>query len=174
MVYARDLLTTLRPLPFETHVIVTNGAKQVIPTELEVNVLELEALADVSHKDSDLGAPVASGSYRTRGMVIVPCSAGTLAKVAAGMTDNLVSRAAHVTLKERRPLVLVVREAPFSRPMLANMLAAHDAGAILLPAAPGFYSRPQSITDLVGTVTARTLDLLGIDNARSKRWKEEA
>ena len=174
MVYARDLLTTLRPLPFETHLVVTNGAKQVIPTELDESVLELEALADVTYKDSDLGAAIASGSYQIRGMVVVPCSAGTLAKVASGMTDNLVSRAAHVTLKERRPLVLVVREAPFSRPMLKNMLEAHDAGATILPASPGFYSRPQSITDLVGTVTARTLDLLRIDNTRSKRWKEEA
>ena len=174
MVYARDLLHTLRSLPFETHVVVTNGAKQVIPTELDESVLELEALADVTYKDSDLGAAIASGSVRTLGMVVVPCSAGTLAKVTLGMTDNLVSRAAHVTLKERRPLVLVVREAPFSRPMLKNMLEAHDAGATILPASPGFYSRPQSITDLVGTVTARALDLLGIDNTRSKRWKEEA
>ena len=174
MVYARDLLMTLRLLPFETHLVVTNGAKQVIPTELDESVLELEALADVTYKDSDLGAAIASGSYRTLGMVVVPCSAGTLAKVALGMTDNLVSRAAHVTLKERRPLVLVVREAPFSRPMLKNMLGAHDAGATILPASPGFYSRPQSIDDLVGTVTARALDLLGIDNTRSKRWKEEA
>ena len=170
--YARDLLETLRPLPFETHVIVTNGAKQVIPTELDISALELEALADVTHKDTDLGAAVASGSYQTRGMVIVPCSAGTLAKVALGMTDNLVSRAAHVTLKERRPLVLVVREAPFSRPMLENMLKAHDAGATLLPASPGFYSRPETIADLIGTVTARALDLLGVANTRSKRWKE--
>ena len=172
MAYARDLLETLRPLPFETHVIVTNGAKQVIPTELDISALELEALADVTHKDTDLGAAVASGSYGTRGMVVVPCSAGTLAKVALGMTDNLVSRAAHVTLKERRPLVLVVREAPFSRPMLENMLKAHDAGATILPASPGFYSRPESIPDLVGTVTARALDLLGVANTRSKRWKE--
>jgi 4-hydroxy-3-polyprenylbenzoate decarboxylase len=87
------------------------------------------------------------------------------------MTDNLLSRAAHVTLKERRPLILVLREAPYSRPMLQNMLSAHDAGATIVPAAPGFYHRPQSIDDLLGTITARVLDLLGIENTRVKRWK---
>jgi 4-hydroxy-3-polyprenylbenzoate decarboxylase len=105
-------------------------------------------------------------------MVIVPCSAGTLAKVAQGHTDNLTSRAAHVVLKERRSLVLVVREAPYSRPMLTNMLAAHDAGATILPASPGFYHRPREIVDLLGTITSRALDLLGIDNARAPRWKD--
>ena len=172
MLYALDLLRTLQPLPVETHLVVTNGAKQVIPTELTETALELEALAEVVYKDADLGAAVSSGSFRAHGMVVTPCSAGTLAKVAHGLTDNLVSRAAHVTLKERRPLVLVVREAPFSRPMLQNMLAVHDAGAAVLPASPGFYHRPETVADLIGTVTARTLDLLGIDNLRAPRWKE--
>jgi 4-hydroxy-3-polyprenylbenzoate decarboxylase len=172
MPYALDLLQTLQPLPVETHLIVTGGAKQVIPTELSETVLDLEGLADVVHNNRDLGAPVASGSFRAAGMVIVPCSAGTLAKVAQGLTDNLVARAAHVTLKERRPLVLVVREAPFSRPMLQNMLLAHDAGAAVLPASPGFYHRPQTLDELVATVTARALDLLGVDNDRAPRWKE--
>lgn len=172
MRYALDLLRTLQALPVETHLVVTNGAKQVIPTELTETVLELEALAEVVYKDADLGAAVSSGSFRAHGMVVTPCSAGTLAKVAHGLTDNLVSRAAHVTLKERRPLVLVVREAPFSRPMLQNMLTAFDAGAAILPASPGFYHRPETVAELVGTVTARTLDLLGIDNLRAPRWKE--
>ena len=174
MIYARDLLRTLQDLPVETHVVITNGAKQVIPTELDETARDLESLADMSYKDTDLGAAISSGSFRTAGMIITPCSAGTLAKVAQGMADNLLSRAAHVTLKERRPLVLVVREAPFSRPMLQNMLAAHDAGAVIMPASPGFYHRPGTIDDLISGVTARTLDLLGIDNARSPRWKEPA
>ncbi len=106
-------------------------------------------------------------------MVIVPCSAGTLAKVATGFSDNLVSRAAQVTLKERRSLVLVVREAPYSRPMLVNMLAANDAGATIVPAAPGFYHRPKTLSELVGSITSRTLDLFGIDNNRVKRWKDD-
>ncbi len=174
MIYAKDLLRTLRDLPVETHVVITSGAKQVIPTELDETVLGLEALADVSYKDADLGAAISSGSFRVLGMVITPCSAGTLAKVAQGMADNLLSRAAHVTLKERRPLVLVLREAPFSRPMIHNMLAAFDAGATIMPASPGFYHRPETIDDLISGVTARTLDLLGVDNARSPRWKEPA
>ncbi len=172
LIYALDLLTALRGTGVETHLIVSAGAKQVAPTELAGGTRELEALADRVHKDTDLGAGIASGSYPTRGMVIVPCSAGTLAKVAAGFGDSLVARAAHVTLKERRPLLLVVRESPYSRPMIQNMLAATDAGAVVLPASPGFYQRPETILDLVGGITARVLDHLDIANDRSPRWKD--
>lgn len=170
MAYAVDVLQQLALVQATTHLVVSAGAKRVLPTESGVDLARLEALATHVHKDSDLGAAIASGSFRTDGMVVVPCSAGTLAKVAQGHADSLVTRAAHVTLKERRPLVLVVREAPYSRPMLVNMLAAHDAGAVILPASPGFYQRPETIDDLVGTVTARLLDRLGIDNDRSTRW----
>jgi flavin prenyltransferase len=173
LLYALDLLNTLQHTDLETHLVITNGAKQVWPTELDSSLKDTEAKAHVVHKDTDLGASIASGSFKAMGMVIVPCSAGTLAKVSVGLTDNLVSRAAHVTLKERRPLILVLREAPYSRPMLKNMLDAHDAGATIVPAAPGFYHRPETIDDLVGTITARTLDLLGIENQRAKRWKEK-
>ncbi len=176
--YAVDLLTALRDLgsasaPLEAHLIVTNGAKQVIPTESDLGLRDIEALADVVYKDADLGAAIASGSFRAHAMVIVPCSAGTLAKVATGFTDNLVSRAAHVTLKERRPLVLVVREAPYSRPMLHNMLSAFDAGAVIMPASPGFYHRPGDVATLLRGVTARVLDLLGLDNDHAPRWKDD-
>lgn len=174
MIYAQDLLRTLKPLPVETHVILTNGAKQVIPTELTETAADLLAMADVVYKDTDLGAAVSSGSFITMGMVIVPCSAGSLAKIAVGLADNLLARAAHVSLKEKRRLILVVREAPYSRPMLQNMLSAHDAGAIILPASPGFYQQPQSIHDLVGGITARTLDLMGITHQRSSRWKDSS
>ncbi len=172
LVYALDLLRSLRAAPVETHLVVSSGARQVAPTELDEGLTALEALADHVHKDADLGAPIASGSFRAHGMVIVPCSAGTLAKVAVGFTDTLIARAAHVTLKERRRLVLVVREAPYSRPMLQNMLAANDAGAVVLPASPGFYQRPRTLDDLVGGITARVLDQLGIENRRSPRWKD--
>lgn len=172
--YAFDLLATLASTPVETHLVVTAGAKQVLPSETDATYHDLVALADHVHDDRDLGAAIASGSFRADGMAIVPCSAGTLAKVAAGLTDNLVSRAAHVALKERRPLVLVVREAPYSRPMLESMLRAHDAGATILPASPGFYHRPDTVDDLVGTITARLLDHLGIDHRRSPRWKDDA
>jgi 4-hydroxy-3-polyprenylbenzoate decarboxylase len=179
LAYAVDLLKTLQSLNIELHLIVTDGAKQVIPTELDMTVKDLESLALKTHpksrvhKDADLGASIASGSFQASGMVIVPCSAGTLAKIATGMTDNLLSRAAHVTLKERRPLIIVLREAPYSRLMIKNMLEAHDAGATVVPASPGFYHQPKTIGDLLGTITARTLDLLGIDNQRTQRWKED-
>jgi len=176
--YAVDLLEALRGSDragnvTEVHLIITNGAKQVIPTEVDLGVKGIEALADVVHKDHDLGASIASGSFRADAMVVVPCSAGTLAKVALGFTDNLVSRAAHVTLKERRRLVLVVREAPYPRPMLQNMLAAHDAGAVVMPASPGFYQRPADVAALVRGVTARVLDLISVPNAHAPRWKDE-
>ena len=172
LIYAKDLLESLKTKEIETHLVVTAGAKQVFPTELSGSLKDFEALADVLHKDTDLGASIASGSFRALGMVIVPCSAGTLAKVATGFTDNLVSRAAHVTLKENRPLILLVREAPYSRPMLKNMLDAKDAGATIMPASPGFYHQPESIAELVAGITARTLDLLAIENRHAARWKD--
>lgn len=173
LIYAADLLGALRDLGVESRLIVTSGAKQVVPSELDGSLHDLEALAERSYKDTDLGADIASGSYPFDGMAVVPCSAGTLAKIANGFADTLLTRAAHVTLKERRRLVLLVREAPYSRPMLTNMLAAHDAGAVVMPASPGFYHRPETIEDLVGGITARVLDQLGIANERAPRWKAE-
>lgn len=171
LIYAVDLLEALADQAVEVHLIVSNGAKRVVPTELTGGLQALVERADVVHKDSDLAASIASGSRAPAGMVIVPCSAGTLAKVATGFADTLLTRAAHVTLKERRPLLLVVREAPYSRPMLVNMLAANDAGALIVPASPGFYHGPASITDLVGGITARLLDHLDLANDRVPRWQ---
>lgn len=172
LLYAVDLLEALAQRPeITTHLVVTAGAKRVAPTELPAGLGKLTELATVVHKDSDVGAVIASGSKPVAGMAIVPCSAGTLSKVASGATDSLLSRAAHVTLKERRPLVLVVREAPYSRPMLVNMLSANDAGALIMPASPGFYHSPETIADLVGSVTARVLDHLGVPNERVQRWE---
>lgn len=173
MIYAQDLLVNLRAAPVRVDLVVTAGAKQVLASEEGVDLESLTSLADQVHKDTDLGAAFASGSRRPQGMVVVPCSAGTLAQVAQGMTSSLVTRAAHVCLKERAPLVLVVREAPYSRPMLVNMLAANDAGAVILPASPGFYHRPTTISDLVGSVTARALDHIGIRNERVVRWRQD-
>jgi len=170
--YAQDLLRTLRELRVETHVIVTAGAARVMTDERSgLRPSDLEALGTHAHNDRDLGAAPASGSYRTDGMIIVPCSASTLAKVALGFGDNLVSRAAHVTLKERRRLVVVVREDPMSRPMLENMLRAHDAGATIMAASAGFYHRPDSVDDLLGFVTARVLDQFGLESGRMRRWE---
>ncbi|KEF34858.1 3-octaprenyl-4-hydroxybenzoate carboxy-lyase [Deinococcus sp. RL] len=171
--YAGSILRALRALEVETHLIVTSGAKRVMAAEAGGPTLaDLTALAHTVHDDRDLAASVASGSFRTAGMLIVPCSAGTLAKVAGGFADNLLSRAAHVTLKERRPLVLVLREDPLPRPMLTNMLAAHDAGATLMTASPGFYHAPRDVEELLHFVTARVLDQFGLDVPGFRRWRE--
>ena len=171
--YAKDLLESLRLCgDLEVHLVATEGARRVAADELGIPLDELAGLADVVHVNRDIGASIASGSFRTLGMVVVPCSATTLSKVAYGVCDNLVTRAAYVHLKERRPLVLVPREAPLPLPTLEAMVKAAQAGATILPASPGFYSRPKSIDDLLGFVTQRILDLLGLVLDRSPRWKE--
>lgn len=173
MPYALDLLQTLRRVDgLETHLVMSQGAKRVLVEEAELSLEALENLAHVAHRSNDLGAPIASGSFRTLGMVIVPCSATTLAKVAYGMADNLLTRAAYVTLKERRPLVLVPRETPLPLPSLEAMVKAAQAGATILPASPGFYHKPQGIDDLLGFITQRILDLLGLEVSRAPRWGE--
>ncbi len=173
MPYALDLLQTLRRVGgLEVHLVMSQGAKRVLAEEAGLGLEAVEALAHVVHRSSDLGAPIASGSFRTLGMVIVPCSATTLAKVAYGLADNLLTRAAYVTLKERRPLVLVPREAPLPLPSLEAMVKATLAGATILPAAPGFYHKPQTIEDLLAFMTQRILDLLGLEYSRAPRWGE--
>jgi 4-hydroxy-3-polyprenylbenzoate decarboxylase len=173
MPYALDLLRTLRRLPgLEIHLVMTQGAKRVLVEEAELSLEAVEALAHVVHRSSDLGAPVASGSFRTAGMVVVPCSATTLSKVAYGLADNLLTRAAYVTLKERRPLVLVPRETPLPLPSLEAMIKAAQAGATILPAAPGFYHKPKAIDDLLAFMTQRILDLFGLEYPRAPRWGE--
>ena len=171
---AKDLLETLRRFAaVEVHLVATDGARRVATDELGLPFDELAALADVVHPNKDIGAAIASGSFRTAGMVVVPCSATALSKVAYGICDNLLTRAAYVHLKERRPLVLVPREAPLPLPTLEAMVKASQAGATILPACPGFYTRPRTIDDLLGFVTQRILDLLGIEAARAPRWKED-
>lgn len=171
--YAVDILKTLQLLEVKTHVVISSGAKRVMTAEGGPQLSDLVPLATEVHDDRNLAASIASGSFRTDGMLIVPCSAGTLAKVAHGFADNLLSRAAHVTLKERRKLVLVLREDPLSRPMLNNMLAAYDAGATVMSASAGFYHVPQSIDELLSFVTARVLDQFGLNAPSFRRWKSE-
>ncbi|GHF79397.1 UbiX family flavin prenyltransferase [Deinococcus ficus] len=173
MPYVPDLLRLLRELGVETHLVVSSGAKRVMTAEGSgPQLADLTALATHVHEDRDLAAGIASGSFRTDGMVLLPCSAGTLAKVAQGFTDTLITRAAHVTLKERRRLVLVVREDPLPRPMLVNLLAAHDAGATVMTASPGFYHAPEDLNDLLRFVTARVLDQFGLDVPGFRRWRD--
>jgi flavin prenyltransferase len=172
--YALDLLETLQHLELETHLVVSEGAKRVLAEELGMNSRDLTRFGAQVHDDRDVGAGIASGSFRTVGMVVIPCSASTLSKIALGLADTLITRAAHVHLKERRNLVLVPRETPYSRAMLESMLKAFDAGARILPANPGFYGKPQTVADILGFITARVLDQLGIENTRAPRWKDGA
>ncbi|WP_018466715.1 UbiX family flavin prenyltransferase [Calidithermus timidus] len=173
MAYGIDLLQTLRRIEgLEVHLVMTQGAKRVLIEEIGKNPEEVELLADVVHRSQDIGASIASGSFRTLGMVVVPCSATSLSKIAYGIADNLLTRAAYVHLKERRPLILVPREAPLPIPTLEALLKAAQAGATILPAAPGFYTRPRSIEDLLAFMTQRVLDLLGLEYPRAVRWKE--
>ena len=181
--YAVRLLEILLKRPLRVHLIISEMGAKVLAHELRIPREELQGLFDqmrsargvkaemVVHDPNDMFAPVASGSFLTQAMVVIPCSMKTLAAVAAGYTSNLLERAADVTLKERRPLVLVIRETPLSRIHLTNMLRAHEAGATIMPASPGFYHHPQTIEDLTTFIAGRVLDHLGIEKPDSPRWE---
>jgi 4-hydroxy-3-polyprenylbenzoate decarboxylase len=164
--YARRLLEVLTK-GADVHLIVTDQARRISAHEF----VSYDDLDVTRHDNADLAAAIASGSHRIDGMAIVPCSTKTLASVALGLSASLLARAADVTLKERRPLVLLVREMPLSRIHLKNMLAADEAGATVMVASPGFYGRPATIDDLVDMVVGRVLDHLGVEHALGPRWK---
>jgi polyprenyl P-hydroxybenzoate/phenylacrylic acid decarboxylase-like protein len=155
----------------ETHFVLSQGARRSIELELDMDPAELEKLADVVYDARDMGAAISSGSFLTVGMVVIPCSMRTLGAIASGNSDNLVARAADVTLKERRPLVLVTRETPLNLIHLRNMETVTLAGATVLPPVPGFYHRPKSIEDLLRQTCGKVLDQFGIAHELFKRWK---
>ena len=175
-VYARQLARCIAACGAHLHLVASPYGQRVLAEELGLNKLTPEGLADgalpsaTMHSYRDLGDQIASGSFHTDGMVICPCSSNTLAAVASGLADNLITRAAHVTLKEGRRLILVTREMPLSQIEIVNMLRVSRAGGIICPAAPGFYMRPKSIDDLVGFVAGRVLDLLGLPHQLETRW----
>jgi 4-hydroxy-3-polyprenylbenzoate decarboxylase len=169
-VYALRLLQRLRDAGRETHVVVSPAGVLNIHHELGLDRRAFEAQADVAHSPADVGASIASGSFATESMVIAPCSMKTLASVALGMSDNLISRAADVTLKERRRLVLMVRETPFNLAHLRNMTSVTEMGGVIFPPLPAFYHRPQSIDELVNDTVERVLALLGVAQAAPKAW----
>jgi flavin prenyltransferase len=185
-IYGLRLLQYLLGIGQAVELLISRAALQVMKEENDlilgddtrdslIKYLEVSNDAPFTlHRLTDYGASVASGSYRTRGMAIVPCSLGTLGAVANGLTENLIHRAAAVCLKERRPLLICLREMPFGQIQLKNMLAISEAGGIVSCASPGFYHRPQTISDQVDFVVGRVLDQFGFDNALFKRWKEDA
>ncbi|HVT52155.1 MAG TPA: UbiX family flavin prenyltransferase [Dongiaceae bacterium] len=174
VVYGIRLLELLRPTVIETHLIMSRTAEQTLAYETDRKLKEVRALADHVHAPDDLAAAVSSGSFQTMGMIVAPCSVKTLAEIASGVTTTLISRAADVTLKERRRLVLMVRETPLHAGHLKNMLAATEIGAIIAPPVPAMYARPQSLEEMVDHSLGRVLDLFGIDTGRILRWGSDA
>lgn len=170
-VYGVRLLQVLRETgAVNTHLVVSDAGVLNAHQELDMNRKQIEALADTVHNVRDIGASIASGSFRSEGMVIAPCSMKTLGAVAHGLSDNLITRAADVVLKERKRLILMTRETPLNLAHLRNMTAATEMGAIVFPPVPAFYHRPQNIQDMVDHTVARVLDLLDITHALAPRW----
>lgn len=170
-VYGVRLLQVLQHIPgVETHLIVSDAAVLTLHQETGLQRREVESYAHVVHKVRDVGAAIASGSFQSDGMIIAPCSMKTLASVAHGLSDNLIARAADVVLKERRRLVLMVRETPFNLAHLRNMTAVTEMGGIIFPPLPSFYHNPQTIAEMVDHTVARIIDLFGIEHALAPRW----
>jgi len=171
--YGIRLLETLkRTKGGKTQLVLSDSAKQLIGIETDHSVRDVENLADHVYKDDDFTAPIASGSHRSKGMIVAPCSMKSLASIAMGMSDTLLSRAADVCLKEKRPLILMVRETPLNLIHIENMARAARAGVSILPASPAFYPKPKSIDDMIDFMAGRALDLLGIEHNLYKRWRE--
>lgn len=164
------LLQTLRRLNVETHIIISKWAAETIKWETDYTPAAIKALADHAYSSHDLAAPIASGSYRVDGMIVAPCSVKTLAAINAGICDDLVTRAADVCLKERKRLVLSVRETPFSEIHLRNMMEVTRAGAIVAPPMVAFYTKPSSINDILDQMVGRLLDLFDLDARNFERW----
>jgi len=170
-VYGVRLLEHLRAIPgVESHLVISDAAVLTLHQEVDLQRRDVEQLAHVVHKNREIGASIASGSFQSDGMVIAPCSMKTLAAVAHGLADNLVARAADVVLKERRRLILMVRETPLNLAHLRNMTAVTEMGGIVFPPLPSFYNRPATIEEMVDHTVARVLDLLGIENSVAPRW----
>jgi 4-hydroxy-3-polyprenylbenzoate decarboxylase len=169
--YAVRLLQVLAENGNIIHLVITDSAARIIEIETDHPLKEIQDLADHIYSPRDFAAPIASGSHLFDGMVVIPCSMGTLSGIACGSSDTLITRAASVCLKEKRRLIIVPRETPLGLVQLRNMVVAAEAGAIVLPACPAFYSRPESLDDLVDVLVGRVLDLLGVENDLYRRWQ---
>ena len=169
--YGIRLLQVLREKGCITHLVITDSAAKIIEIETNYLLKDVQDLAGHVYAPRDFAAPIASGSHLFHAMVVIPCSMGTLSAIACGSSDTLITRAADVCLKEKRRLIIVPRETPLGLVQLRNMVAAAEAGAVVLPACPAFYSKPQSLDDLVDVLVGRVLDLLGVENDLYRRWK---
>jgi len=170
-VYGIRLLEALRVLPVETHLVVSQAGAVTLACETAMKLAGLHALATHAWRNEDIAAPIASGSFKTLGMIIAPCSTRTAAEIATGVTSGLLTRAADVTLKERRPLVLLVRETPLHAVHLRNLLTLAEMGAVIAPPVPAFYNDPRSVEDIVDHAVGRALDLFGLDAGLARRWQ---
>ncbi|OGB21644.1 MAG: 3-octaprenyl-4-hydroxybenzoate carboxy-lyase [Burkholderiales bacterium RIFCSPLOWO2_02_FULL_57_36] len=170
-VYGVRLLQVLRDTPnIETHLMVSDAGVLNLHQELDMNRKYVEALAHVVHNVRDIGASIASGSFQSEGMIVAPCSMKTLASIAHGLSENLITRSADVVLKERRRLVLMVRETPFNLAHLRNMIAVTEMGGIIFPPLPGFYQRPATMAEMVDHTIGRVIDLFAIPHVLTPRW----
>jgi flavin prenyltransferase len=174
VIYGTRLLELLRPLPIETHLVISRAAEVALAVETDLKPAAVRALADVVHAISDIAAPISSGSFKTMGMVVAPCSIRSMAEIASGVTTTLLSRAADVVLKERRRLVLMVRETPLHTGHLRTMTALSEIGAVIAPPVPAFYAKPQSLAEMIDQTLGRILDLFGLETGRVRRWGEAA
>lgn len=170
IVYGVRTLQALRGLSIETHLVMTRSAQVTLAHEMPLKVADVQALASVVHRVEDIGASISSGSFQTLGMIVAPCSIRSLSEIASGVTSNLLTRAADVVLKERRRLLLMVRETPLHLGHLRTMAAATEMGAIIMPPVPAFYARPETVDDIVAHSVGRALDLFGIDAGLVRRW----
>lgn len=170
VIYGIRLLQVLKKFSIETHLVLSKWAEKNIEIETEENIEEIQKNASFIYQENDMAASISSGSFKTDGMVIIPCSMKTLSSIANGYDDNLISRAAAVTIKENRKLVIVPRETPLSKIHISNMLKLSEIGVIILPAMPGFYHKPKTIDDLILHIIGKTLDQFGINNEMFARW----
>jgi 4-hydroxy-3-polyprenylbenzoate decarboxylase len=170
--YGARLLTLLKELPVETHLVITRPAEMTLALETDLKPADLRARADVAHAIGDMAAPISSGSFQTLGMIVVPCSIRSMSEIATGVTTTLLTRAADVVLKERRRLVLAVRETPLHTGHLRTMTALSEMGAVVAPLTPALYAKPRTIDEMIDHSLGRLLDLFGLDSGTVRRWGE--
>jgi flavin prenyltransferase len=174
VIYGARLLVLLKDLPVETHLVLSRAAEVALALETDLKPADLKARADVVHAIGDMAAPISSGSFQTLGMIIVPCSIRSMSEIATGVTTTLLTRAADVVLKERRRLVLAVRETPLHVGHLRTMTALGEMGAVIAPPVPAFYAKPRTIEEMIDHSLGRMLDLFGLDAGTVRRWGEAA